>query len=246
MVLFSVPKGMPVTTSQMECWGISRQLVHRYVQSGWLEPLGGGYYRRPGDVITENGALAALKAQGIGAHVGGKSALSAQGVAHYLSLGNQKLFLYVTMRKKLPAWFVRLFQCELRLSHLFGEEGGVESRLAVRRQDESDPYSPYVSELERALLEMLDDIPHRQSRDEAAKIMEPLFTLRSDVLQGLLEACTRIKVKRLFFALAEEQSLPVLQQLDRSRIDFGSASVYIRTHKGSSLILKHPGKAKHG
>jgi hypothetical protein len=161
-------------------------------------------------------------------------------------LGNQKLFLYITKVRKLPAWFTLLFPCELRLSHLFGKEGGVENRLAVRRQDESDLYSPWVSEPERALLEMLDDIPHRQSRDEATKIMEPLYTLRPEVLQGLLEACTRIKVKRLFFALAEEQNLPVLQKLDLSRIDFGADSVYIRTQKGSSLILKHPGKAKHG
>jgi hypothetical protein len=36
-----------------------------------------------------------------------------------------------------------------------------------------------------------------------------LFTLRPDVLQALLEACTRIKVKRLFFALVKEQNLPV-------------------------------------
>lgn len=244
--LFALPKGMPVTTGQMEGWGISRQLVYRYVQSGWLEPLGSGYYRRPGDEITRNGALAALKAQGITVHIGGASALSSHGVVHYLALGSQKLFLYSANRRKLPEWFTQQFPCELRMSHLFAEKGDVENSLQVRQLDENDSYSPYISEPERALLEMLDEVPHRQSRADAAKIMEPLFTLRPDVLQSLLEACTRIKVKRLFFAMAEELKLPVLQQLDRSRIDFGSASVYILTQKGNSLILKNPGKAHHG
>jgi len=71
--------------------------------------------------------------------------------------------------------------------------------------------------------------------------MEPLFTLRSDVMQSLLEVCTSIKVKMLFFSLAKELGLPVLTQIDVSRIDFGTSSVYIRAKKGSSLILKRPG-----
>lgn len=240
--LFSLPKGIPVTTGQMESWGISRQLVHRYVRSGWLEPLGSGYYRRPGDEITRDGALAALAAQGIDVHIGGKSALAEQGVTYYLALGNQKLFLYSARRRKLPAWFMAQFLCEFRLNRLFDEDGEIAGRLHVQRRDETDRYSPYVSAPERALLEMLDDVPHKQSLNEALKLMEPLFTLRPDLIQTLLEVCTRIKVKRLFFALAKELNLPVLKALDRSRIDFGAESVYIRTQKGNSLILPHPGK----
>ena len=114
----------------------------------------------------------------------------------------------------------------------------------MRRLDETDPHSPFVSEPERALLEMLDDVPHKQSLDEARKIMEPLFNLRHDALQRLLEVCTRIKVKRLFFSLAEELQLPVLPLLNVSRIDFGATSLYVRTQKGHSLILKHPGKGR--
>ena len=72
--LFALPKGMPVTTGQMEERGISRQLVHKYVKSGWLEPLGNGYYRRPGDEITRNGAIAALNLQGAQLHIGGTGA----------------------------------------------------------------------------------------------------------------------------------------------------------------------------
>lgn len=240
--LFSLPKGMPVTTGQMEHLGISRQLVHRYVQNGWLTTLGYGYFQRTGDELTRNGAVSALEIQNLDVHIGGKSALSLRGAVHYLALEKEKLSLYGVTRKKIPDWFTRQFPCELRMSRLFGVEKNLESRLHVRRLDEDDPYSPFVSEPERALLEMLDYVPQKQSLDEARKIMEPLFTLRPDLLQTLLEACTRIKVKRLFFSLAEELKLPVLHQLDMSLIKFGAASVYIRTQKGNSLILQNPGK----
>ncbi len=224
---------MPVTTSQMVRWGISRQLAHRYVQSGWLEPLGYGYFQRPGDTLTLAGAVAALEAQGVAVHIGGKTALSLQGVVHYVAMGKEKLFLYGTARKNLPGWFTRQFPCEVRMSHLFEKDDGLEHRMHVRHQDENDPYSPFVSEPERALLEMLDDVPQKQSHDEARKIMEPLYTLRHDVLQSLLEACTRIKVKRLFFSLADDLKLPVLQQLDLSRMDFGADSVTYGLKKGA-------------
>lgn len=240
--LFSLPKGMPVTTSQMEHLGISRQLVHRYVQNGWLEALGYGYFQRTGDELTRNGVVSALEEQGFEVHIGGKSALSLRGSVHYLSLGKEKLFLYGVTRKKMPEWFTQRFSVEHRMSRLFGNEGKLENRLTVRRLDETDRHSPFVSEPERALLEILDDVPQKQGLDETRKIMEPLFTLRPDVLQILLETCTRIKVKRLFFSLAEDLKLPVMQQLDVSRIDFGAASVYIRTQKGNSLILQNPGK----
>lgn len=237
---------MPVTSSLLEQWGISRQLAHRYVQSGWLEPLGYGYFLRPGETPTQTGAVAALEMQGMAFHIGGKAALSLLGVAHYLALGKEKLFLYGTARKILPAWFTRQFSCEVRMSHLFREEDALEKRLYVRRLEDNDPFSPVVSEPERALLEMLDDVPQKQSLDEARKIMEPLYTLRPEAVQTLLEACTRIKVKRLFISVAEELKLPVLQQLDLSRMDFGAPSVYILTRKGGSLILKHPRMVTHG
>lgn len=244
--LFSLPNGMPVTTSQMEQMGISRQLVHRYVLNGWLESLGYGYFLRAGDELTRNGAVAALESQGLDVHIGGKSALSLRGVIHYLSLGKDKLTLYRMSRKKIPEWFTARFDCEIRMSRLFEEKSVLENRLHVRRLYEADQYSPFVSEPERALLEMLDDVPQKQSLDEAKKIMEPLFTLRPELLQALLETCTRIKVKRLFFSLAEELKLPVLLQLDVTLIKFGAASVYIRTQKGNSLILQNPGKRLNG
>jgi hypothetical protein len=244
--LFALPRGMPVTSSHLEQWGISRQLAHRYVQSGWLEPLGYGYFLRQGDTLTQTGAVAALEMQGMALHIGGKAALSLLGTVHFLALGKEKLFLYGKVRKAIPEWFARQFTCEVRMSHLFKEGDELEKRLYVRRLEENEPCSPFISEPERALLEMLDDVPQKQSLDEARKILEPLHTLRPEAVQTLLEACTRIKVKRLFFSVADELKLPVLKQLDLSRMDFGAPSVYILTKMGGSLTLKHPMMASNG
>jgi hypothetical protein len=241
--LFALPVGMPITTRQLGQMGISRQLVHRYVQSGWLEQLGYGYYLRHSDILTPNGAVTALEFQGVTVHIGGKAALSLHGVAHYLALGTEKLFLYGTSKNSLPSWFIRQFPTEVRGGRLFNEGSELTKRLYVKRLGQNNHHSPFVAEPERALLEMLDDIPQKQGIDEARKIMEPLFTLRFAALQTLLEACTKIKVKRLFFHLAEELSLPVLKQLDNSKIDFGSLSFYMLSKKGLSLAMKHPGKS---
>ncbi|MDH3974839.1 MAG: type IV toxin-antitoxin system AbiEi family antitoxin [Deltaproteobacteria bacterium] len=238
--LFTLPQGMPVTSSHLEQWGISRQLAHRYVLSGWLESLGYGYYVRMGDSLTVTGAVTGLEMQGVAVHIGGKSALSLRGAVHYLAQGKERLSLYGVTKKRLPPWFVRRFPCEARRSRLFKEEDATEKRLYVRHLEEKEPHSPFVSEPERALLEMLEGVPQKQTTDEAHKIMEPLYTLRPEAVQTLLEACTKIKVKRLFFSIADGLKLPVLKHLDLSGIDFGAPSVYILTKKGGALILKHP------
>lgn len=184
--------------------------------------------------------MVGLELQGVAFHIGGKSALSLRGVGHYLALSKEKLFLYGTTRSALPAWFARQFSCEVRRGRLFSEESDLEKRLYVRRLEENETYSPFVSEPERALLEMLDDVPGKQSLDEAGKRLEPLYTLRSDAVQVLLVACLKVKVKRLFFSLAEELRLPALEQLDLSSVDFGAPSVYVHSRKGGSFVLKHP------
>jgi len=132
------------------------------------------------------------------------------------------------------------------MGRLFDEATNLEKRLYVRKLNNENISSPYVSAPERAILEMLDDVPHKQSLDESKKIMETLFNLRIDVIQELLEKCKRIKVKRLFVSLANELKLPVINNLKLSQIKFGSNSEYIIPKKGNSLILKNPGNKYNG
>ena len=43
------PQGTVITTAWAEQIGISRQLLKRYQDSGWIERLGRGAYKKPGD-----------------------------------------------------------------------------------------------------------------------------------------------------------------------------------------------------
>ena len=236
--LFSLPQGMPVSMSHLKGFGISRQLTYRYVQYGWLTQLGYGYYLRPGDSLTEEGAVASLQTNGVRVHIGGKSALSLKGFTHYLSMGGGKLTLYGQGVRSLPKWFQQHFKQSLSNSSLFDEPGNLAEKYCVTRLNQNAD-APFVSEPERAVLEMFDLVPKQQTLEEAKQIMEGLQSLRSKKLQELLKHCKKIKTKRLFWLVAEELQLPVLKKLTPSEIDFGSRSAYILQGE-KNLVLRNP------
>lgn len=229
---------MPVTTRHLREMGISRQLAYSYVQSGWLIPLGYGYFLRVGDSLTPKGAVAALQANGVKVHIGGKSALGLKGFSHYLGLGGETLYLFGRGIRDLPEWFLSRCKASLTNVALFEESQDLEKRLCVSRL-EHDSHAPFVSEPERAALELLDQVPKRQTLEEARLILEGLQALRSRKMAELLKACRKVKVKRLFWHVAEELALPVLKKLDPVEIDFGAKSAYVLRGE-NNLVLRNP------
>lgn len=236
--LFSLPQGMPVTASHLKEFGISRQLAYRYVQYGWLKQLGYGYYLRPGDRLTEKGAVASLQFNGVNVHIGGKSALALKGFIHYLNLRGDSLFLFGHGTRKLPEWFQGNFKVILSNPTLFVESLALEARLDVSRLDQ-ESNAPYISDAERATLELLDLVPKHQTLEEARLILESLQSLRSKKMSVLLKSCRKIKVKRLFWQIAEELKLPVIKNIDPTDIDFGSKAAYILQGE-KNLVLRNP------
>ena len=81
-----------------------------------------------------------------------------------------------------------------------------------------------MSTLERAVLELLYLVPLRITFEDAAEMLMGLFTLHPARMQGLLEACRLIRIRRLFLFLADYYQLPVLAALDLDRIDLGSGT----------------------
>lgn len=237
-VLFDLPHGMPVSAIHLKKFGVSRQLAHRYVQYGWLKQLGYGYYLREGDQLTETGAVASLQANGVKVHIGGKSSLARKGFTHYLSMGGETLTLYGQGVRSLPKWFQEQFNVDLSNSALFEDCETLAERYCVSRMN-NEPNSPFASEPERAVLEMLDLIPNKQTIDEARQIMEGLYSLRAEKMKMLLKSCKKIKTKRLFWRLANELDLPVLKKIDSAEIDFGSKSIYMLSGE-KNLGIKNP------
>jgi hypothetical protein len=79
-----------------------------------------------------------------------------------------------------------------------------------------------VSAPERAVLEFLRQItPTRSGYEHADLVFEGLGTLRPDPLRSLLEACTSVKVKRLFLHLAEKHGHPWFKQLELAKVSLG-------------------------
>jgi hypothetical protein len=78
-----------------------------------------------------------------------------------------------------------------------------------------------MSSPERAILELLGEVPQRETFEQADALMAGLGNLSPRRLQKLLTECRSVKVKRLFFWAADRHNHAWLRKLDRSGIDLG-------------------------
>ena len=231
------PKGLVATHPWFKTHGISRFLVNTYQRSRWVRRIGWGAYARLDDKVEWPGAMHAIQSQlGMPVHVGGKTALEWQGYGHFVPLGkNWRLRLYGPRGTRLPAWFLKHdweVQPVFRSPHLFATES--QSWLTEKSMGD---YSFRLSVPERAVLELLDEVPFLQSFEEARQLMEGLTTLRFELVQELLVACRSVKVKRLFMFLAEEAGHTWVKDLEISKVDLGRGKRSVV--KGGQLDAKY-------
>jgi Transcriptional regulator, AbiEi antitoxin, Type IV TA system/Transcriptional regulator, AbiEi antitoxin N-terminal domain len=224
----------PVGPTELRQLNISPDLVVYYVKAGWLKRLANGVYVKPNAVLELNGCLTFLQKRFKGFHVGGKSALEFYGFRHYLSK-NPKTRLYAWDTVKLPEWFSTEFKAEIRRKRLFEETP--DAMLNVSPFNDNDD-EPMVSEPERAILEMLSDIPVDQTITEAEQLMEAAQSLRPEVMSNLLHRCKSVKTVRLFLKLASSLSLPVYEDIKNQKFPAGSDSNWVYKTDGKIMVLK--------
>jgi hypothetical protein len=245
----SLPEGLVADAAWLEKRGYSRSLRQKYVAHGWLDPIARGVYRRPAPKALGDAGHEALRWQPVVISlqtlldypftVGGRTALELQGFAHYLtSRGHQReIHLYGTSRP--PGWVFKLGLENRFVFHnaekLFTSEARRGHRKKPGNDNGSDPLkSSYISQPwgqwewpltmsspERAILELLDEIPERETFHQADVLIEGLRNLSPRRIQMLLVACRSIKVKRLFLWFAERHQHAWLKKLDRKPIDLG-------------------------
>ncbi len=234
-----LPEGLLVDAEWLETHGYSRALRSQYVSGGWLESPVRGVYWRPRGVLRWEQVVISLQALlGYPVSVGGRTALEMRGYSHYLYRTQQAVHLYTD--RKLPSWLSKLPDMPAFVVHnrsrflpalpgysdkLSLDLAGVQPRLpGALDVDEWGPWGwPLVrSALERAILELIDELPNNTSFDMVDKFMEGLVTLRPRKLQALLEEAQSIKVKRLFFFFADRHRHQWLDRIDRGNIDLGS------------------------
>ncbi len=243
----ALPEGLLVDASWLEKRGYYRSQRSQYVSAGWLEQPARGVFCRPRGVVSWEQVVISLQTLlELPVSVGGRSALELQGYAHYLSQTQNTIHLYGD--KKLPAW---VFKLEIDQSFIFHNRLRYLPKVKISPQalsleghlSESEALDdalrieswgqwkwPLVMSMpERAYLELLDELPQKETFHMADVIMEGLVNLSPRRIQSLLETCTSVKVKRLFFFFAERHQHRWLAHIDHEKIDLG---------KGKRMLVK--------
>ena len=219
--------GTVVTSSWLEKYGISRDLQRYYLNSGWLEPIGRGAYKKPNDKVEWQGALNAIQKQTeIKAHLGGLSALAQQGFSHYFRFNNETLQLFSPLQNKLPKWFTD-YDCGVKLLHK--KTSFLSDNLGLK-EIKVKQIIVIVSSPERAIMECLYLAPTQVDLVECYHIFEGLVNLKPKLVTELLQKCDSVKVKRLFLFMAEKSNHTWFQFLDIKDVDLG---------KGKRMISKN-------
>ncbi len=217
-LLRSQPPGTALAVVWLTKQGYSPELIKQYKKSGWFDSIGTGVIARRGDDVDYLGAVYALQTQlGLSVHPAAKTALNLHGKAHYLELATRSVQLFGAADDTLPLWFKRRewgvnVNCQLT-SFLPPALGLVDF--------DHKGFKVKISSPARAILECLYLSPKSLPLLEVGELMEGLNNLRPASVQALLEACTSIKVKRLFLYLAEKAGHEWIDYLELKRIDLG-------------------------
>lgn len=223
-----LPEGLLVDASWMEDHGYSTSLRSHYVSAGWLVQPARGVYRRPRGELTWQKTVVSLQTLlKHELHVGGRTALDLQGFSHYLSAsGASTVHLYGLAPP--PGWLSRLalktafrFHRTQSLFKTLPHDDGLQAGTLKQLPGPVETLLT-VSTSERALLELLDELPRHESFHQVDVLVDGLRTLSPKRLQLLLEDCRSVKVKRLFLWFAERHGHAWLAQIDQTRIDLGS------------------------
>lgn len=217
-LMLTTPDNGVVCAAFLKRQGFSYENLKGYVRSGYLDQLGRGAYCKHGNKPDVAAGVSALNHQlSLPVHVGGKTALAQRGIVHFVPFTEVPTSLFGTSCLKIPAWFTRYFDGRFSLTrtNLFADTEGVETRMLAG-------FEVKMSVPERAILELLYAVPARQMLNEAYQLLDMMTSVRPKLMQSLLAKCSSIKVKRLFFLLAESTGHEWFNDLDCAGIDLGN------------------------
>ena len=242
-----LPAGLLAPASWLNERGYYRQLLDHYVSSGWLESPARGVYRRPGSPIKwQHIVVSLLLTERLPLHIGGGTALEHAGFGHYARMrGAETVKLFGPVG--LPAWVRAMPVPEkfvMRNDAMFhalpvprveldadGNPQANQQRvsdgvladngLRITRWGESDWPLVYSTD-ERAILEMLQEVPKGESVYPAHVMLQGMVNVHPARMSLLLRHCGSIKVKRLFLALAERHHHAWFAHLDLTGVDLGT------------------------
>lgn len=241
-----LPEGMPVPVRWLHAQGISSALVHHHVRAGWLQPLPGQAYVRPGPALTWPAALYAAQQVGLPVHVGHLSALALQGLSHYQPVGGQDpLHLYLSDRP--PTWLSHLpLQVTWHHEQVIQETAAREFLTPGTLREPSRhvpvmgkvgvmpaprlPWPVFIATPERAALELAAGLTRGESWDTAYETFTGLTMLRPALVRELLLGCARVVTRRIFLHLAQASDHAWLSHVDLTGVNLGKGDRQVVPH----------------
>lgn len=228
-----VPEGALTSRNWLRSQDLSSHAIDNFVKSKQLETIQNGIYKREGTNVEWGDVVDFLQnIYGSDFVVGGISSLELQKLSHYLSLSKSRT-VHLYGLDNLPVWVNIVSNQTSFKKHSNGEilGAGFIKEQAAQLDNFTTPY-PWrntkqglrLSTPERAILEVLYQVPHTISFEHADELMQGLNTLSPRSMQKLLELCKNIKVRRLFFYLSERHNHSWLSKLDKTALDFGSGN----------------------
>lgn len=219
-----IPSGALVLQSWLSAHGISRSLVQKYHQSGWLKRLSPGVFYRPAADDTSRpdwiDALVALNEQlQISVHLAGSSSLAHQGLGQYLSFEEGTVWVGAQQKQALPKWFKEFANQHWTISsnsRLTGLEEKDFIHLPIKGR------SVKASTAELAAYEIAASVGKHISFEHAAELFQGLVNLSPRRVQSILERSRAIQANRVFLFLANYHQHAWLKHLDESRIELGA------------------------
>lgn len=249
-----LPEGLIVDSGWLTRHGYSTSLRSQYVSAGWLsQPARRVYLRKHSPLSWQQVVISLQTLLRHNLIVGGRTALELQGYAHYLQ--HQASVVHLYGPDKPPSW-LKTLQVSTRFeyhndSRLFTRERATTAPHELSPRGGSSPkgeslktmpwgqwnWPLVVSTPERAVLEMLDELPDHEAFHQVDVLIEGLSALSPTRMQKLLADCRSVKVKRLFFFFADRHQHAWLKRLDRKSLDLGSGRRMIV--RGGRFDAKH-------
>ena len=238
-----MPYGMLATKKWLAAQGLTTHAIDNAVKTETLLLLATGVYSQYSRSVSWEGVVASVqrmekdKSTSVPpVMVGGLSALSLSGLSQYLPFG-AKPHIHLYAAGKLPTWLARLslpMKFEGHNANKLWPENLLTDSAFIKEHEWDAGLSPvYFSCPEKAILELLMELPSAVTFEHANELMQGLVNLSPRKLDYLLTACKSVKVKRLFLWLAKRQSYPWFSKLNVGNYDLGSGKRVVA--KGGKL-----------
>lgn len=238
-----MPESMIVTRNWlMEKASLDKHAIDNLVKSEQLKSLWKGLYVRGKVQVSWESVVYTLQTvMETDYVVGGLTALELKGFSHYLPT-SKKETIHLYGNDKLPSWANELSETISFVRHSRNELfSGMEMDISAKYTS-TVFWKEGLDELkiscpEKACLEMLNEVPRKISFEHADQLIQGMTSLSPRILQKLLEACTNVKVKRLFLWFGSKHNYTWFLKLNNDNIDLGSGNRVIV--KGGELDKKY-------